>query len=1042
MNPTRIVIHHSATLPGVALEEIRQAHLDRGFDDIGYHYLITQHGEVLRGRPEHIQGAHAFGLNLDSIGICCVGNFDDSEIPPSQWNGLLALVCEIALRHQIEPAQIIGHCDVSSLSANATTTRCPGKYLHARLEMLRTSVALCSKPDYRGSAVSMEPTKDGFTTLRGVLKGRQFQRALEGCPDGINWVRIALRASGDEGFAWQVRALLAQGAAADEERAFVATVPQSLLKEGRYELKVYSDGEDEHDEDAANLAHMQFPVELPIHATHNYCVPPMRAHVVTERLKGTGPFVVGLRGVVVNTGSMPWINNNDRTPFRVGAIVFKADGQSAPVIELRYDLPFSRIEVGQEVPFSFTFDVGELPLGEYYAHVDMLRERCYWFTQLGSVGDSIRIVVSEQRKDTSRDTGHLLNPPNSWAASPEMSSLLYIAPTLPLFDRSTGGRRLLDIFRSLRKQGVKITFLYEQLGAFGDTKKYTDKLDELGVEHSTDPLGYLTKLDNRRSFHLVVLGWYYTAAAVMATVRDVLPHARVAVDSIDIEWAREARAEQCGMATKALQERERAKAKERRVYAQADEVWVVSEDEAAILSQELPAVKWRVVGIPCPINEAFVEQLKGDKVLFVGGFGHPPNESAAIWAAKIVGEFNGRHRQSIKLDIVGAQPPSSVLALAKDSNISVHGFVNSLDEVHRQAKIFLAPLQYGGGVKGKISDAICRGIPVITNALGNEGLGLKHGTEILLGETTEDFVKLLSDVYAGRYDLDSIRRNALEKVQNLWGDDAINAQILSAIVAPHVVVGIVTYNQRDLLRACINSVLAKTSYQNFTLAVISNGCSDGTQEMLRELSCSYPNIVDVYCSDTNDFFVRPCNQIINKYPESDVVLMNNDVEVINSGWLTNLIDAAYSSRLVCGSGGLVFDAEGLVSEAGAEIYASGLGRNLYRGAPLIGGAALAIRSVGFVSGCLMYMRRDAIRKIGALDEEYHPMYFEDVAWHYTAHCHGLKTLYTPWSRIIHKEGSSAGTDVSAGMKRYQEINRKKFLEKFQGIDFEQFNLGR
>jgi GT2 family glycosyltransferase len=190
--------------------------------------------------------------------------------------------------------------------------------------------------------------------------------------------------------------------------------------------------------------------------------------------------------------------------------------------------------------------------------------------------------------------------------------------------------------------------------------------------------------------------------------------------------------------------------------------------------------------------------------------------------------------------------------------------------------------------------------------------------------------------------------------------------------------------------------------------------------MLREIAASYPNIVDVSFSDTNDFFVRPCNQIINMYPESDVVLMNNDVEIINAGWLTNLIDAAYSSRLVCGSGGLVFDSDGLVSEAGAEIYANGLGRNLYRGAPLIGGAALAIRSVGFVSGCLMYMRRDAIRRIGALDEEYHPMYFEDVAWHYTAHCHGLKTLYTPWSRSIHQEGSRAGKEES------REVSRDRF----------------
>jgi GT2 family glycosyltransferase len=514
------------------------------------------------------------------------------------------------------------------------------------------------------------------------------------------------------------------------------------------------------------------------------------------------------------------------------------------------------------------------------------------------------------------------------------------------------------------------------------------------------------------------------------------------VDSVDIQWEREARAEQKGFSPKTPEMREAEKVKERRAYAQADEVWVVSEDEAEILSRELPAAKWRVVGIPCPISSASLDELDGESALFVGGFAHPPNESSALWAAEIVREFNTRNGTSLKLNIVGSQPPASVQELGNDPNITVHGFVPSLEECHQQAKIFLAPLTYGGGVKGKISDAICCGVPVITNAIGNEGLGLTHGTEILLGETTEDFVGLLTDVFAGRYDLDAMRKNAIEKVQSLYGEEAIKAQMLSSLMAPHVVIGIVTYNQRELLRLCLHSVLARTSYQNFTIAIVSNGCTDGTQEMLREFAERYPQIVEVFYSDTNNFFVRPCNQIIDQYPESDIVLMNNDVEVINPGWLTNLVDAAYSSRRICGSGGLVFDSEGAVSEAGAEIYSSGLGRNLYRGAPAVGGAALAIRSVGFVSGCLMYMRRDAIRAIGKLDDEYHPMYFEDVAWHYTAHCHGLKTLYTPWSRIIHKEGSSAGKEVSSGMKRYQEINRKKFLEKFSGIDFEQFNCGR
>lgn len=1042
MNPTRIVIHHSATAADIPVEEISRAHIDRGFDAIGYHYLVTAVGEIVAGRPEHISGAHARGLNQESLGVCCIGNFDETDMPEAQWNALVSLVADLARRYAISAEFIIGHSDVVSLSQEATPTRCPGERLYSRLATLRSRIALCCKPDYRGSKVIFEPTYDGFIIVSGLLRGRQFERALDKCPHDMKLVKVVLTETEKSVAVWSMRAPLTISDSGEREGSFEVTLPQVMLQEGQYECIVLSDEEAGVEEDGKQLPHMQFRIQLPLREVREFSVPIIRAEVETERVKGTGPFIVRLKGHVINTGSSPWVNTDDHTPFRVGVVVFAADGKSVPCIELRYDLPLNRVEVGQQVPFSFTFDIGDLLIGEYYAHVDMVRERCYWFTRLGSIGDSIRIEVKERRKERPEESTDLLDPPNSWATSPDMASVLYIAPTLPLFDRSTGGRRLLDMFRILRNEGVRITFLYEQLGAYGDTSRYTQKLDQLGVEHFPDPLGFLSELQDPGRFNLVVLGWHSTASAVMATVRDVLPQVRVAVDSVDIQWEREVRAEQKGFLSKTAEVREADKARERRAYAQADEVWVVSEDDAEILGRELPAAKWRVVGVPCPKSETPIEELYGDRVLFVGGFAHPPNESSALWTAEIVGEFNARNDTSLKLDIVGSQPPTSVRELGNKPNITVHGFVPSLDDCHRQAKIFLAPLTYGGGVKGKISDAICRGVPVITNAIGNEGLGLQHGKEILLGETTEDFVRLLGDVHTGRYDLEKIRNNAINKLQSLYGEDAIKAQMLSALVAPHVVIGIVTYNQRELLRLCLHSILSKTSYQNFTIAVISNGCSDGSQEMLREFAEGYPQIVQVHYSDTNNFFVRPCNQIISQYPQSDVILMNNDVEVINPGWLTNLVDAAYSSRFVCGSGGLVFDSDGVVSEAGAEIYSSGMGRNLYRGSPALGGAALAIRSVGFVSGCLMYMRRDAIRAIGALDEEYHPMYFEDVAWHYTAHSHGLKTLYTPWARIIHKEGSSAGQDVSSGMKRYQEINRKKFLEKFKGIDFEQFNCAR
>lgn len=71
----KIIIHCSATPEGryTTVEEIRQWHLQRGWKDIGYHYVIYLDGTIHKGRPESVVGAHCSGYNKNSIGICYIG---------------------------------------------------------------------------------------------------------------------------------------------------------------------------------------------------------------------------------------------------------------------------------------------------------------------------------------------------------------------------------------------------------------------------------------------------------------------------------------------------------------------------------------------------------------------------------------------------------------------------------------------------------------------------------------------------------------------------------------------------------------------------------------------------------------------------------------------------------------------------------------------------------------------------------------------------------------------------------------------------------
>ncbi|WP_063832826.1 N-acetylmuramoyl-L-alanine amidase [Labrenzia sp. DG1229] len=114
-----IVIHCSATPEGraVSVSTIRQWHLDRGWRDIGYHYVIGLNGEIWPGRPITQRGAHVRGHNTGSIGICYVGGVtNDGRLAPKdtrtpdQKTALLSLIRSLLTDYpQIET--ICGHRD-------------------------------------------------------------------------------------------------------------------------------------------------------------------------------------------------------------------------------------------------------------------------------------------------------------------------------------------------------------------------------------------------------------------------------------------------------------------------------------------------------------------------------------------------------------------------------------------------------------------------------------------------------------------------------------------------------------------------------------------------------------------------------------------------------------------------------------------------------------------------------------------------------------------------------------------------------------------
>ncbi|MBL8899410.1 MAG: N-acetylmuramoyl-L-alanine amidase [Planctomycetes bacterium] len=142
----RITIHHSAMEPTSApLEEaakqirsIQNGHFQRGYADIGYHYLIDSQGRIWEGRDKRFQGAHAGNTDANerNLGICLLGNFVSVAPTPAQERALRTLVDAERGRYRVSKDQIFGHGEVRKYFTGQST-ECPGERLMSVVRDLR-----------------------------------------------------------------------------------------------------------------------------------------------------------------------------------------------------------------------------------------------------------------------------------------------------------------------------------------------------------------------------------------------------------------------------------------------------------------------------------------------------------------------------------------------------------------------------------------------------------------------------------------------------------------------------------------------------------------------------------------------------------------------------------------------------------------------------------------------------------------------------------------------------------------------------------------
>ncbi len=107
-----LVVHCTASpdhADQIGVADVRLWHVQKGWSDIGYHWLVNKQGGIEQGRAEDIPGAHARGYNKHSLGIVWVGT---DNCNTDQWMALIEKCAQIVEKYDIPIANIVGHCEL------------------------------------------------------------------------------------------------------------------------------------------------------------------------------------------------------------------------------------------------------------------------------------------------------------------------------------------------------------------------------------------------------------------------------------------------------------------------------------------------------------------------------------------------------------------------------------------------------------------------------------------------------------------------------------------------------------------------------------------------------------------------------------------------------------------------------------------------------------------------------------------------------------------------------------------------------------------
>lgn len=343
--------------------------------------------------------------------------------------------------------------------------------------------------------------------------------------------------------------------------------------------------------------------------------------------------------------------------------------------------------------------------------------------------------------------------------------LVFIDNIIPAYDKNSGSFRAFQILKIIKDLGYHITFIPDDANK---TQPYYNSLVKLGVE-------VLFRYPNRPGM-IRELNFTLDKCDVVWISRpemnfefkwllEKFPNAKWIYDTVDLHHIRIERQAIQTNDKKLLQEASKVKIQELEIAKAANFTFTVTEDEKVMLEKEgIKNVKV-IPNIHEPediTNNLDFEEREG--LLFIGAYDHPPNIDAVVWLVNEIMPEIWKEIPHLKLTLLGSKPTGEVLQLRSDL-VDVPGFVQDVSGYFSNHRLFVAPLRFGAGMKGKIGQSLAFKLPVITTDIGAEGMGLIEGENVMVANTKDEFIAKILSLYKNKKTWSKISNNCLKALE-------------------------------------------------------------------------------------------------------------------------------------------------------------------------------------------------------------------------------------------------------------------------------------